>query len=200
MNRRHFLSLAAAGILFPLDAEAAKVSVSQINKYLNAMRSASGKFIQANPDGTLSQGKLFLKKPGRIRFEYTTPKTSLVMANGGSVAVFDYKTRRGPQRYPLTRTPLRLLLESRIDLSKTGAVKSVTSDGVETRVTAVDPKRPRQGSLQMVFTGNPTELRQWVVRDAQGRKTTVILNDLRTGVSLSNRLFNIEFESQRRKG
>ena len=43
----------------------------------------------------------------------------------------------------------------------------------------------------MVFTADPVELRQWIVTDETGSETTVILNDLQTGVQIGERPFNI---------
>ncbi len=68
------------------------------------------------------------------------------------------------------------------------------SDGTSTTVTAQDPAHPEYGSIQLVFTANPIELRQWVVTDDTGSETTVILNDVATGGSIGDRLFNIQAE------
>jgi len=66
-----------------------------------------------------------------------------------------------------------------------------TSDGTSTTITAQDPENPQYGNIQLVFTANPTELRQWVVTDNTGAQTTVILNDLVTGTSIPDNRFNI---------
>ena len=58
-----------------------------------------------------------------------------------------------------------------------------------TVVTAQDPAHPEYGNIQMVFTGNPTQLRQWVVTDDAGKKTTVILGEMQTGVRIPSSTF-----------
>ncbi|MDP5360441.1 MAG: outer-membrane lipoprotein carrier protein LolA, partial [Paracoccaceae bacterium] len=68
-----------------------------------------------------------------------------------------------------------------------------------TTVTAQDPDNPNYGSIQMVFTANPIELRQWVVTDDLGTQTTVILNDLVAGGTLGDILFNIQAETRNRQ-
>jgi outer membrane lipoprotein-sorting protein len=45
----------------------------------------------------------------------------------------------------------------------------------------------------MVFTENPLSLRQWTVVDQQGRRTTVSLSDVQTGVALDPRLFQYQY-------
>ena len=69
-----------------------------------------------------------------------------------------------------------------------------TSDGTTTTVTAQDPDHPEYGNIQMVFTANPTELRQWIVTDDVGSQTTVILNDMVAGGSIGEIKFNITSE------
>lgn len=173
-------------------ALAQALSLGQINGYLNSMRAAKANFVQANPDKTLAQGVMYLEKPGRIRYEYTAPDDSLVISDGRYLGVFDKKSNRGYQRFDLRRTPLDILLNDNIDLTRAGVVTQVTSDGVKTEVVAGDPQNPRNGTLTMVFTANPIELRQWIVSDRGGRKTTVILSDLQQRADVSDSLFDIQ--------
>jgi outer membrane lipoprotein-sorting protein len=69
-----------------------------------------------------------------------------------------------------------------------------TSDGTKTTVTAQDPDHPEYGSIQMVYTANPVELRQWIVTDDTGQQTTVILGDLEKDGRVPDILFNIQRE------
>lgn len=185
------LTILAALILFAAPASAQKLSLGEISRYLNSMRSAKAAFVQANPDKTLAQGVLYLRKPGRIRYEYTVPADSLVISDGRYLGVFDKKSNRGAQRYDLKKTPLDLLLADRINLQAAGVVRDLRSDGVQTRVVAGDPSNPKAGTIAMVFTANPTELRQWIVTDRAGKQTTVILNDLVVTDRISADLFDI---------
>jgi outer membrane lipoprotein-sorting protein len=74
-----------------------------------------------------------------------------------------------------------------------------TSDGVTTTITAQDPDNPQYGSIQMVFTGSPVELRQWIVTDDVGSQTTVILNDMTAGTRISDNKFSIVSEINKRE-
>ena len=172
-------------------AAAQQVSISEITRYLNGMRAAQANFVQANPDKTLAQGVLYISKPGKIRYEYTVPNDSLVISDGKYLGIFDRKSNRGAQRYDLRKTPLDILLRDNLDFSSAGVVRDLQSDGTQTRVVAIDPANPRNGTITMVFTANPIELRQWVVTDRSGKKTTVILSDLQVRSSVSSDLFNI---------
>ena len=179
-------SLALAPVLclalaFPALAE--KIPLNEISRYLNSLKTAQAAFTQVNPDGSVSTGQVFIHRPNRVRFEYQGSKT-LVLASAGQVAVYDGKTRGGPQQYPLSKTPLSLILAPNINLGKARMVTGYAVGENTTVVTAQDPQHPEYGNIQMVFTANPTQLRQWVVTDDAGKRTTVILGDMRTGVSI----------------
>lgn len=200
MKKRTFLSGALAATMMTLPAHAAgKLSLNNISNYLNGLKKAKGQFTQVNPDGTLSKGTFYIRRPGRMRFEYAKPNPSLVVAGASTVAIFDKKSNSGPQQFPLSKTPLSIILAKRVNLSANGMVYKHTSDGVSTKVTARDPKRPEIGNIQMVFTGSPTELRQWIVTDQAGKKTTVILGKLDKTASVPNTLFNINAIAEKLK-
>ena len=196
ITKRTFLSgitaLAFAATATP--ALAQQLSLNAVSAYLNQLQTAQGGFTQINGDGTISTGQIFIKRPGRIRFEYNPPERSLVMAGGGQVAIFDGRSNTGPDQYPLNQTPLKIILERNVNLGRARMVTGHTSDGTLTTITAQDPDNPQYGNIQMVFTGNPIELRQWIVTDDVGSQTTVILNDMTAGGRIGGIKFNIQNE------
>lgn len=192
-------SLALAPVLalamaFPALAE--RIPLNDISRYLNGLTTVTSDFTQINPDGTVSTGTVYIQRPGRVRFEYNNDRT-LVLASGGNVAVFDAKSNNGPQQYPLSQTPLAIILDANVNLGRPGVVTNHTEQNNATVVTAQDPQRPQNGNIQMVFTA-PTELRQWIVTDDSGQKTTVILGEMRKGGSIPSSRFSIQAELGRR--
>lgn len=180
-------------------AAAEKISLNALSSYLNGFQTATGEFTQINADGTISTGRLFISRPGRVRFEYNPPDNSLVMAGGGTVAIFDPKSNAGPTQYPLRQTPLSLILDKTVNLSRAKMVVAHTTDGKTTSVVAQDPENPDYGTIRLVFTPDPVELRQWVITDSAGDETTVILGELQTGTRIQSTLFDITREEARRK-
>lgn len=191
------LPLALAG-LAASPSQAQQLSLVQVSSYLNSFTSAEGEFTQINPDGTISTGTIYIKRPNRVRFEYNPPEESLVVAGGGQLAIFDPRSNAGVDRYPLNQTPLSIILERNIDLTRTDMVTGHTSDGTTTTVTAQDPDHPEYGNIQMVYTAAPVELRQWIVTDDTGQQTTVILGDLAKDGRVPDILFNIQREMRLR--
>ena len=198
MDRRTFLAGTAAFAATP--AFAAKLSLNEISAYVNGITEATSDFTQVNDDGTLSTGTFFMHRPGRVRFEYNPPEALLIVAGAGQVGIFDGKSNIGrAERYPLRRTPLNLILEPNVNLSRRNMVVGHDFDGTATVVTAQDPDHPEYGSIQLKFTANPIELRQWIVTDGQGAQTTVILGQLTRANRLSGALFSIDQEEDKRE-
>lgn len=203
MTRRIFLAGALAALLTAGSALGLPVSASaqmsgadardltRISNYLNGVTTLEGNFIQIGHDGELSEGQFYMRRPGRIRFEYNPPNPALVVADGTWVGVYDTRLNT-LDRIPLGSTPLDLLLSKRVDLRSDGAIRSIERAPGIMRVTAIDPDAPDQGTITMVFAENPLELRQWIVIDAQGLITTVALSEMRSNVKLDPNLFFIE--------
>ncbi|WP_120499362.1 outer membrane lipoprotein carrier protein LolA [Roseovarius sp. EL26] len=188
---RLILAAGLTTVALAAPAMAERLSLDEISKYLNSFKSASGEFTQINDDGTISTGQIYIKRPGRVRFEYNPPEKTLVVADGSTVGIVDPKSNTGPEGYPLNQTPLKIILARKVDFSRARMVTGHKSDGKTTTVRAQDPDHPEYGSIDLVFTGSPVELRQWVINDGSGSQTTVILGDLTKNVQLANDKFVI---------
>ena len=185
-------------LILAAPARAEKISLAQISLYFNKLSTAQANFTQFNDDKSISTGKLIIKRPGRIRFEYELPSLALVIVGGGQVAVFDPKANEGPTRFPLSQTPMKIILKNKVDLGQEDMVVGHTVDGLNTLVTLQDPKHPNRGTIQLIFSENPIKLRQWIIDDNVGNVTKVIIGDWTEGQRISNVLFNIQAEIQKR--
>jgi outer membrane lipoprotein-sorting protein len=190
---KRFLIPAFMAAFAATPAFADQISLGDLSAYLNDIRTAQGDFTQINGDGSISTGTISMHRPGRIRFDYDGNDV-LVMAGGGQVAIFDGRSNSRPEQYPLSRTPLNLILDRNVDLARSGMVVAQDYDGTATRVTAQDPDQPQIGTITLVFTDDPVELRQWVIVDEGGSETTVVLGALQQDVRVASRLFSIPQE------
>jgi outer membrane lipoprotein-sorting protein len=204
-----FAALAVAALASPLRAaapahegagptiahfsDAERADLKRISAYLNTIKGVQGRFSQVNADGRTEQGNFYLKKPGRVRFEYQKPNPNLVVADGTTVAVenSDLKTT---DRYPLLNSPLRLLLSDNIDLSNDAHISALKREPGALLVTARETNGSTTGSITLTLadSGGSLELRQWEVTDAQGARTTVVVNDMHAAADIPARLFVIE--------
>ena len=108
-------------------AEAAAAAAAQkIADHFSSVQTMSGEFVQFGPRGEQTGGKFFIQRPGKIRFNYEAPSSTTVVSDGRSVVVENVKLKTA-DLYPLSKTPLKLLLDDNIDLSG-NKVKSVKEE------------------------------------------------------------------------
>ena len=169
-----------------------KSDLQRVSAYLNTIKSVQGRFTQIAADGRTAQGTFYLRKPGRIRFEYDKPNPILIVADGASVAVSNSQLKT-TDRYPLINSPLRLLLSESIDLTSDQRITDIKKEAGILSFTARETVGPARGSITLVFadTGQ-LELRQWEVVDAQGIRTTIALNDVRQDANIPPTMFVIQ--------
>lgn len=175
----------------PIAPEAA---VQKANDYFNAASSMIGDFVQTSPDGTRSEGKIFVQRPGKLRFEYNPPATLEVVADGLSVAVHDRKTAT-KDVYFISQTPLKFLLKEQIDLARDVKVIDVKSTS-ESVAILVEDKATFGGTSQirLVFDAATFALKQWQVTDPQGYETIVSLFNIDLSKKPDPRLFQLTEE------
>lgn len=179
------------GLASVLPAAADQLSLGAISAYLNDLKTAKGEFTQINDDGSISTGTIYIKRPGKVRFEYNAPDSGVVIAGSNTVVIFDKKSNQPAETYPLSRTPLSIILAADVNLGQARMVTGHSFDGTATTVRAQDPDNPEYGNIELKFTENPTELRQWIINDSNGSRTTVVLGDLQKGGNLPNSLFDV---------
>lgn len=199
MNARALLRLAALCLPLTLapglvQAQTAdeRAVVGDISNRLASVKTMNGEFVQFGPDGSKTEGKFYIARPGKVRFQYDPPATVSVIADGRSVLVFDKKLQTY-DIWPLSQTPLRLLLDQDLNLATSGRVQNVSVEPDLVQVTLRDDARFGGGLLTLVFDRTSGELRQWTVVDDQGLETTVALYNVETGQPLSSDLFKINY-------
>jgi outer membrane lipoprotein-sorting protein len=185
--------------LFGAPVRAEKISLSNLSSYLESIKKVSGSFTQINSDKTVSTGRIFLFRPGRMRMEYKTPDNSLVIVGGSQIAVFDSKSNTHPRIFPLRKTPLKILLEKKINLKTSDIIISHEEVENSTVVVLQDPNLSSYGSLKLVFTDHPVTLRQWVITNEMSDQTVLKFKDFINQPNMSSNKFNISLEIDNRE-
>ena len=193
MKSLYVLLLLISGPVF-----AEKISLDELSTYMNSVVTVESSFNQINENGSSSTGKMYLKRPGKIRFEYGPPNLGLVIVGGGQVAIFDPKSDKEPFRFPLNQTPLSIILEENVNFKKGNMVLEHVSDGPSTVLSLQDPAHAEYGYIKLVFTNYPVQLRQWIVDNNSGNKSIVVVEDWNEGKKIPDVLFNIGWEMQSR--
>jgi outer membrane lipoprotein-sorting protein len=165
----------------------------KVSAYLSSLQNLSGNFVQVGPDGSRTTGNFYLLKPGKIRFEYDDPSPIALVADGTSVIVRDRRLAT-QDVYPLSQTPLRYLLASKLDLLRDTNVTSISADDLYVSITIEEKQAVTGTSRLTLMTGaKDGKLKQWTVTDPQGYDTTVAVYNLDTARKLDPALFKIDY-------
>lgn len=156
-------------------------------KSLEALTTLEGNFVQTSPAGAVVSGKFYLRRPGQIRFDYDDPSPITIVATGGMVYV-ENSDLETTDSYPLKKTPLRFLLNKKIDLGD-AVLKSVERAPDEIAVTYASTDEDVEGEITLVLSAPDLMIEKWAVTDPQGGVTVVALNGVKAGGSFENRLF-----------
>ena len=162
--------------------------VGRVEDYFNAIDTLSAQFVQIAPGGEIAEGDFYLRRPGRLRFEYAPPVPILIVADGFRLIFYDSELGQ-VSAWPIQATPLGPLVARTVELIESGHAQMVSRDPGVLRVTLLDPDRPGDGSITLIFRDQPLELRQWEVIDPQGLVTVVALTGMRINLALAPELF-----------
>jgi outer membrane lipoprotein-sorting protein len=169
-------------------------ALERVNVYMNSFRTLIADFSQLGADGRKYEGKLYIQRPGRMRFEYRPPATIEVISDGTTVAIRDKKLAT-QDNYLIGQTPLKFLLKDQIDLKRDVKIMRVTSTADLIRVT-VEDRATLGGTSRITLHYDPkaNRLTQWVIVDPQGYETSVQVANLDTGRRPDPELFKINLE------
>lgn len=203
LTRRHMLgalAVAAASTALPFNvfAQAAAAAAPSANTaqaiadHFSSVATMQGEFVQFGPKGEQTGGKFFIQRPGKLRFNYDDPSPIRVIADGRNVAIGNMKLKTW-DLYPLSKTPLSLLLAQKIDLSA-GSVKSVKEESDLTTIALGNSTVFGNSTITMMFDPKTFDLRQWTITDNQGKDTSVMVFNVQTGVQFDDKVFKVPYE------
>lgn len=188
---------AAGFVPAALAADSRAADIAAADSYLNGVTTLRARFLQTSGDGSVSEGTIYLSRPGRLRLEYDPPSPVLVVAKDGNLIYYD-KQLQQVSYVAMDSTLAGVLVGPKVSLDAGNLkVVGVTHPPGALGLTVTRRDDPRQGQITLVFTRAPFQLRQWRVVDAQGQITTVSLSDAERGIALDSKLF--EFVDPRPK-
>lgn len=188
--------------------EAAPVEVTReeilkrAGEALKATKTAKGTFIQTDSYGERVSGDFYIRRPGRIRFEYGSPARLLVVSDGTTVSYKDMELETD-DRIPLSATPLKLFLGRDVDLADDANVVDVSSLANQHLIAVEDNRSDAEdrvdGQLILMFARDSYDLLGWWAIDGAGGQTKVDLLQVQTNVDLNAKLFVIEDDEDDRR-
>jgi outer membrane lipoprotein-sorting protein len=192
MRRMRIFTAVLLSLLTFAGAAHAQAGVPEIEQYVNSIRTLQARFVQSNPNGSVVQGTLYLRRPGRMRFEYDAPSQLKIVADGSQVTLWDPASRDFGQ-WPIGWTAASFLVRDSLKLSGDLTVESLQrgSDGL-LQLTVVQTRKPQEGKIIVRLAENPLALRGWTIVDNRGNRVNVALVDVRSGMQLADSLFKYD--------
>lgn len=206
LSRRHLLRVGAASfagaLALPVFTSAAradnaqqaqlsetdKVDVARIEDYLNGLTTVKASFQQYTDSEGLAFGRIYLRRPGRLRVEYDLPSEIVLVADGTLLSYYDSELNHIEQ-VPLNLSPMWFLLRQNVKLGGDVTVTQFQRRSGNIMIGLVQSDEPDAGSVQLEFGDKPLELRQWTITDSAGSTVRVGLYDAEFGGQLANELF-----------
>ncbi len=168
-----------------------QIAIQMADDYFNAAKFMTADFVQVGVDGRRAEGKLYVSKPGKLRFEYAQPATMEIIADGVSVAIRDRKLQT-QQIYFIGQTPLKFLLQEHLKLKRDVKITNVSSNTNSTIITLEDTATfGGTSKIKLAFDNKNFSLKQWEVTDPQGYQTLVTLHNIDLKSVPDNGLFRI---------
>lgn len=167
-------------------------TLNRVSQRLSSIATMNGEFVQFGPDGGKAEGKFYLARPGKIRFQYHPPTPISVTSDGKQVLVYDKKLQTY-DLWPLSQTPLKFLLSNKLDLARSKRVQHIAVEDDLIQVSLLDDSRFGGGLLALIFDSETLDLKQWTVTDQQGLNTTVAIFNVEVGKKLDKKLFKIPY-------
>ena len=198
-NFARALAPAALVAAVPAIAAAQSADLSRLKSHITSVQTMTASFSQTDAKGRVQTGTLQLKRPGRVRFEYSGGDVLLV-ANGKTLTFIDYQVGQ-KSSWPLGRTPLGPLLSSSPDFNGKAQILPSSNDRV---VVARAKSSGQYGQLTLAFLRNGSapgglELYGWTAIDPQNHRTTVRLSNVRYNVAVSDGAFTYAEPKKRKR-
>ncbi|MBM3519789.1 MAG: outer membrane lipoprotein carrier protein LolA [Alphaproteobacteria bacterium] len=170
-----------------------QAAVQRISDFMNSFTYLEGEFTQISPKGNTSRGIFYISKPGKMRFEYAPPNPFLIVADGKWLTIKNRDKEQGDQ-FPLSETPLRIVLAKHVDILKDSRVLAFEEADGLMAITLEDKGGFLGGQLVLVYDEVSNMLQQWIVIDNKGRRTSVSLENVVTGKEADPKLFVVKIE------
>ena len=167
-----------------------KREINRIEVYLNGIKSLRADFLQVSSNGNMATGKLYMARPGKIRFEYDPPSPILLLSDGYFLRYVDKDLEQVTHLW-LDNTPIGFLLDEDIKLSESITVTKFSQNANVLIINLKNSEKPEQGAISLIFSDKPLKLKKWVIKDAQGITTTITLNNSERAIELNPTLFKL---------
>lgn len=161
---------------------------SQIKKFFRSINTIEANFIQVSPSGNVTNGKIYLDLPGKLRIDYKNPNNLLITSKGFWIVIQDREAKT-TNNIPLKSSPFSILLEKKSFLNNENFITDYDISAGIISLKIKSKKTNNQESIVLEFLENPFSLKKWIIQDSFGENTTVLIQNAKYNNKLSHLLF-----------
>ena len=165
-----------------------KSATLKIEKFFKNLITLEANFIQVSPSGNVSNGRIFLDLPGKLRIDYENPKNLLITSKGFWIVIQD-RDAKTTNNIPVKSTPFAILLENKSFLYNQNIKSEYSIEAGIISLKLKSQNNDKQESLVLEFSENPFSLKKWIIQDSLGENTTVLIQNAKYNNKLSHVLF-----------
>lgn len=183
-----FLIFTVVPSTFALDAAREK-DIQKIEDYFNDLKSLKGEFLQILPNGQKLTGRIYLQRPGKMRFEYDAPNNISIIATGKTLVHYD-KDLEQASRMSQKSTMADFLTRHPLKIGDDVQVLNFQKNSRNWQLT-LKSNVENDKEITLIFEEKPKfRLARWKVKDIDGNTTTLHLRDYQTDIKLDKFLFS----------
>jgi outer membrane lipoprotein-sorting protein len=168
-------------------AEPKKIRL-QVENFFNNLKTLEADFIQVSPSGKISNGKIFLDLPGKLRIHYNKPNNLLITCKGFWIVIQNRKLK-STNNIPLSQTPFSILLENKINFDNKNLIIDLQKKSGIVTLKIKLAQNTEAGELLLEFSENPFILKKWIISDIVGDRTTVLIQNTKYNKKLPFTIF-----------
>ena len=161
---------------------------SQLNTFFENLKTLEADFIQVGPSGNISDGKIYFDLPGKFRIDYNKPNNLLITCKGFWIVLQD-RNLKTTNNIPLKNSPFSIFLEKKMSLSNKNIKTDIQNRSGIISFTIKSSNNNEAGELTLEFSEKPLHLKKWIIKNAFGDITTVLVQNAKYNKKLSNLLF-----------
>ncbi|MDR3180260.1 MAG: outer membrane lipoprotein carrier protein LolA [Holosporaceae bacterium] len=136
--------------------------ITQLEEYLNSLKTIVSKFVQINRRGEKSSGYFILKRPNKMKLYYVPPASDVIIAKDNKITHYNRELKEKTMT-SMYSSPLSFFLEKKIKLRDNVKVMSAVELSDAMVITFSRKNNDDDGAVALVFKKNPIQLLKWEI-------------------------------------
>ena len=160
----------------------------KISNFFKLLKSMEADFIQVGPSGSVSNGKIYLDLPGKLRIDYEKPNNILITCKGFWLTIQN-RNLKTTNNIPLESSPFSILIKKKLNFDNKFLRTNINTKSGVISLKITSPENNKAERLILEFSEKPFSLKKWIIKDTFGEITTVLIQKAKYNNKLSHLLF-----------